>query len=152
MREEKTGWGCYRTKSCCCVLRYCGGVWNMVHSSQRYYRSSHCRLSGDKDLHLVCGAGGRGPAQRKCWQEQSHAGWGLQPAGQKCIPDNGRGGKTTNMRNFHKRPGGGRQGATKRALHRSGRARAGVWGREQDTEDFVQSLFYISESLPSQKR
>ena len=52
---------------CAAIELECG-----TRSSHRS-SSSHDRLTGANDLHLVCGEGDRGPPHRKCGQEQISA-------------------------------------------------------------------------------
>ena len=109
----------------CPVIALVCGTWL---SNQSW--ASHNLLSGDADLHLVCGAGHRGPAHWGCGQEQSPACWGVQTAGKQRLTNSSAG--APNVRGLHKGWEGGGQSTAKSLLQRSGRVRASLWARKQE--------------------
>ena len=110
--------------------------------SSHHSHPSIDRLSGHEALKLVCEASDRGPAHRRCRQEQRLTCLlRCSNCWEQRARENDRGGRKTNMRNLHKRRKDGGQGTAKRVLQRSGRARASVWAGKQEAAYHNQSPF-----------
>ena len=104
-RGEKAGRSIVSAKAvgvCPAIAVVCG------KQSSHHSHLSIDQLSGHEALKLVCEASDRGPAHRRCRQEQRLT---CLPRCSNCweqrARENDRGGRTTNMRNLHKRRKGG---------------------------------------------